>query len=162
MAVALAALSAWLLWPSRNVHGNPALEELLDSCSLGAKALVKLYRGNAGATVAYWYSVTAQGSHRGAERQVLFSYSAPAFQSLRCQDERVVVASDRDSITLSLSELPALRQEPRAFWRGHVETGTPRPAVTPARVVAAVSAGVSLALLLLAFRVKSGLGQNAA
>jgi len=57
----LLATAGWLAWPDRNLHGNASMEEALTSCRTEDGRIFRLYRGNGGATVAHWYTVTAEG-----------------------------------------------------------------------------------------------------
>ena len=57
----------------------------------GTRALARLYRGNGGATSAFWYSVTFQHHPLGRERQFLFAYHSPAINRIACSREGVHV-----------------------------------------------------------------------
>src|SRR3954467_4236823 len=89
LGLGLLTLGVWLLLPSRNVLGNPAFETLQGSCRIAHGTLVRLYRGDGGATTGYWYSVTTQPGFPWTERQIYGAYSSPVVESVSCHGDSV-------------------------------------------------------------------------
>src|SRR5262245_62058671 len=146
---ALAAL--WLLAPSRNAAGNPSFEERQDSCTEPTSGTdFTLYRGNGGATVAFWYTVTANPLGLARERQVFFSYSSPVITGLTCAPKSIELVSDPSNIMLDMEHLEDLREHPLAYWEGR--TG-PLPTYQAYQLVPAAAGFVSI-LLSLAFALR--------
>src|SRR5688500_4068519 len=111
-AIALTAVLAGVIWfavPGRNQYGNPSMEEEQSSCTLANGQVLRLYKGGGGATVDYWYTVTAEGGLFEREKQIVFAYSSPALSSLSCQDSRVRIEGSAVSILLGPEEVAALR-----------------------------------------------------
>jgi len=92
---------------------------MTSSCALNDGTVIRLYRGNAGATVAFWYSVTDDPPGFSPERQIIFSYSEPELASLTCGTDKFDVESpDRAPIETPITATERLHAEPLAFWRG--------------------------------------------
>jgi hypothetical protein len=119
LAIVLMVLAAWMAWPSRNVHGNPDMETLTAACHTAAGVEARLYEGNGGATVAYWYTVTARGASLGGERQIFFSYRSPVVDRITCPGDGIVLWSGESSIaSLSGAGLAAATDRPIQYWSG--------------------------------------------
>jgi len=85
----LCALGIYLLLPPRNLFGNPADERELQHCTLADGAEVRLYQGNGGATVAFWYTVTHARGWREPERQIFYAYGYPEIRGIACRPDGV-------------------------------------------------------------------------
>jgi hypothetical protein len=101
-ALGLCALGIYFLLPSRNLFGNPADERELQHCNLADGAEVRLYEGNGGATMAFWYTVTHARGWREPERQIFYAYGYPEIRGVACQS---------DAVVLTLSDGSGERQE---------------------------------------------------
>ena len=108
----------WWTRPTRNVHGNPSMERLIGSCVTQDGVAASLYRGEAGATVGYWYTVTTSRSPDMPERQIFFSYSTPVVSSVSCVAGRIELATSAGLERFSDEEATALRDSPRSLWHG--------------------------------------------
>lgn len=133
--------AAWLAWPSRNQHGNPEMESLISSCRTSEPMTVRLYRGNGGATVAHWYSVTVESDTLGNEKQVLFAYRLPKLQSIECADDKLRIQGEAFSRTIDVLELQRLRNTPEQYWDG---TKSHR-GIQPSRALSLSVAGILVA-----------------
>jgi hypothetical protein len=112
--------------PGRNVAGNPSMERLVQRCTLPGSTVIRLYRGEGGATVAFWYTLTRE--RPGApEQQFWFSYAEPAVAGIACRpggvlsvelDERGPV--QRETYTAGRIERD-LVPRPLVYWRGSPE-----------------------------------------
>ncbi len=140
------AAAIWLAWPSRNFHGNPALERVTAECRTAAGTVVRVYEGNGGATSAYWYTVTAQGGFYTPERQVLFAYGSPVIDSLSCGGDGVRLVAQTRTLTMSEADIARLRHEPRTYWRGTEKPLGTQPLTLARYGLAAVLALISVAL----------------
>lgn len=121
VSVSLLLFAAWLAYPGRNLHGNPSMEELVQSCTSGGTTF-RLYVGNGGATTAFWYTITMDGGFPSREKQVLFSYDTPELSAITCGEQSFVVSSSGGNIPVTAEDLLAFRDTPRAYWRGTIET----------------------------------------
>ncbi|MEZ4320607.1 MAG: hypothetical protein R3F61_24205 [Myxococcota bacterium] len=117
VAVVLFGLCA-CRWGSRNgAGGNPDLERRLVSCTAGAWE-VRLYRGDGGATTAYWSTVTVERPGL-PERQVYFAYGFPLIDALQCSPDRVELV-EAGVVVEPIEErrLAELRETPISIWKG--------------------------------------------
>ena len=121
MAAALTAIAIWLALPSRNAFGNPSMEEQISSCSTSEGNEIRLYRGNGGATTAYWYTVISEGGLFEREKQILFTYSSPEITSIDCEGAALNVSGRAYSAKFSSDQLAVLRQAPHVYWRGKLD-----------------------------------------
>jgi hypothetical protein len=133
-ALSLCALGIYLLWPPRNLFGNPADEKLLQRCTLTDGAEVRLYQGNGGATVAFWYTVTHARGWREPERQIFYAYGYPEIRGIACRPDGVALTladglgERRESLSLARVR-GELRRRPVTLSRGErLEGGGLRPA----------------------------------
>jgi hypothetical protein len=111
---ALLLLTAYLVVPGRNMRGNPSAESELAACVAPDGAVVRLYEGNGGATVATWYTVTHDPRGIRPERQVLFRPSYSNLKGIAC-DQRGVTLNNGDpagDVLLTTGELQRLRHWP--------------------------------------------------
>src|SRR5215831_3334755 len=117
--IVLLSVAVWLLWPPSGNFARSSYEELISSCALNDGTAIKLYRGNAGATVAFWYVVTDDPPGSSPEREIIGSYSEPEMLSLTCGTDKVAVnVSEGAPIETAITALERLRTEPLNFWRG--------------------------------------------
>lgn len=137
------AAGMWFLWPGRNVFGNPAMEDMEQSCRVpNTRAIVRMYTGSGGATTATWYSVTFEEGLLGRERQIFYTYSSPSITSVACHSEGVTVSTSGGTFNYSLEQIRSqLRREPVGFWRGRREKPSTQPLTVLCNVI-----GVSLLL----------------
>lgn len=122
LCVLLFCLSLWMIWPGRNEFGNPSDEELLASCETD-DSIVRLYRGNGGATVSFSWSITSQNRKSPFEWQIFYTYSSPAIDSLECLDSKVIALEGNKVVTEISSEVvsaPAVGKVP-GLYRGDAE-----------------------------------------
>lgn len=109
--------------PSRNVWGNPAYETLLQACTVPrTRTAVRLYRGDAGATVEAWYTVTRQ--RPGArELQFWFSDRGPVVTAIACGPGGVRLLSEAGTGTLGTFSIDQIENElvprPLVYFAGH-------------------------------------------
>ena len=120
VAVLFVALGIWVALPSRNVQGNPAFEERTGQCSQPDGTIVRLYQGNGGATTSFWYSVTTKPWLLMPERQVAYSYSTPAWYSLSCGKDGIVLSGSGTQV-LPADELEERRAAPLTYFYGNRE-----------------------------------------
>jgi hypothetical protein len=144
-ALGFCALGIYLLLPARNLFGNPADERELQHCNLADGAEVRLYEGNGGATVAYWYTVTHSRGWREPERQIFYAYGYPEIRGIACRPGAVALTLSDDSgerqELLSLAQIRReLRHRPVTLSRGERLEG---------RGLRPVSLGLGLLLLLI-------------
>lgn len=144
LALLLAIWGVKLLLPDRNVWGNPQLETLMMQCQIpSTEAVIRLYQGNAGATVAYWYSVTFDNGKFPTEKQIFHTYAYPSIQSIDCRPDEVTVLADEQSWTFSLKEIKnQLINQPIGFYRGEPQ----QKSIQPLRILT-LSFGVLLELI---------------
>lgn len=112
----------------RNTFGNPAIEDLMEQCVLPATgAVIRLYRGNGGATTAFSYSVTYQSVSQ-PERQFFYAYSDPSVDQIECHDAEVtLISTDANPRTITASQITGtLIKQPIGYYRGEV-SGLPSP-----------------------------------
>jgi hypothetical protein len=145
-----AAAAVGLIWqgvgmvqPDRNVHGNPSMEALLSECQTPSGARFRLYRGEAGATVAFWYSVTAQPLPSSTERQIFFSYSKPVATEIVCGPSSLEIDTEGGKYLAAEADVSNLVQRPMVFLRGQLQPSKSRPSIT-------TSQGFGAAFLVLA------------
>jgi hypothetical protein len=133
LALALAIWGIKLLLPERNIFGNAEQETFVKQCQVKAtEATVRLYRGDGGATVASWYSVTFSGGRFSRERQFFYTYSSPGITSIDCRAGEVAVITDEKTFHLPLSLIRnELVHQPMGFYRGESQ----KPFVQPLRVL---------------------------
>jgi hypothetical protein len=83
--------------------------------------MVRLYRGNGGATTKFSYSVTFQ-SAKQAERQFFYAYGAPDVKHIVCNGEDVVlISSNGSSRTISTSQITGeLLKQPIGYYDGEL------------------------------------------
>lgn len=103
---------------SRNpAGGNPAMETQLTSCTAGAWE-VRLYRGDGGATTAYWTTVTVERPGL-PERQVYFAYGWPLVDAMTCAPDHIELREGTNVVeTLQEPALAGLRDAPVSIWKG--------------------------------------------
>ena len=144
LALVLAILGVKLLLPDRNVWGNPQFETLMMQCQIpSTEAIIRLYQGNGGATVAYWYSVTFDYGKFLGEKQIFYAYAYPSIQSIDCRADEVTVLADEQSWTFSLKEIKnQLINQPIGFYKGE----TQQKSIQPLRILT-LSFGVLLELI---------------
>lgn len=121
-AISLLLSAAWLAYPGRNSRGNPSMEELVQSCATQDGTSIHLYVGNGGATTSYWYTVTTENGFLSREKQVLFSYDTPQLSAIDCGENSLTVSSTSGNIILASEELDDLRNNPRLYWRGKLDS----------------------------------------
>ena len=144
------AIAGWLAWPSRNLHGNPDMEELLGCCRTTESVIARLYQGNGGATTSFWYSVTLEGDMLGKEKQIFFSYAAPQLQKLECVENTVLIKGEGFSRPIQVTDFQRLRDEPTQFWSGKQEPRSIQPSRLLAIGAAGTVAAAGVAVLFLA------------
>jgi len=106
LALLLAILGIKLLLPDRNVWGNPQLETLMMQCQIpSTEAIIRLYQGNGGATVAYWYSVTFDNGKFLGEKQIFHTYAYPSIKSIDCRADGVTVLADEQTFNFNLEQI---------------------------------------------------------
>lgn len=144
LALLLAIWGVKLLLPDRNVWGNPQLETLMMQCQIpSTEAVIRLYQGNGGATVAYWYSVTFDNGKFPTEKQIFHTYAYPSIQSIDCRPDEVTVLADEQSWTFSIKEIKnQLINQPIGFYRGEPQ----QKSIQPLRILT-LSFGVLLELI---------------
>lgn len=113
----LVVSGAYLLLPSRNVHGNPWREREMASCILSDSAELKLYQGDARGSAPAWYSVTHNPKGLALERQIIYRERSPGLYDLVCDSAGVVIQTDGQPIALSTEQVRALRQQPNERTR---------------------------------------------
>ncbi len=111
-ALVLLGLSAWLWMPTRNSD-----EKLVASCSTAEGTVARLYRGEAGATVPFWYSVTVQRAYR-LEKQVLYAYRTPPLERIECRGPDLWVQGQDFTEHLPAAKLEKLQSSPLTYWNG--------------------------------------------
>ncbi len=148
-AIALLLMAAWLAYPSRNIHGNPHMEELVQSCTTPNNIIVRLYTGNGGATTAFWYTVTTSKGFLSREKQIIFSYSSPVLSSISCVMDIVTITSSSGNIILTGSELTTLRNNPVSYWRGKTKESESWPISEVLSLIFATMSGLAGISLLL-------------
>jgi hypothetical protein len=142
-ALALIWQGVGMLQPDRNVHGNPSMEVLLLECQSTSGVRFRLYRGEAGATVAFWYSVTAQHLPSTAERQIFFSYSTPVATKIVCGPSSLEIDTEEGKYLAAEADVPNLVESPMFLLRGQLQPSEARPSIT-------TSQGFGTAFLILA------------
>jgi hypothetical protein len=164
IAVFFTVFAVWLVLPGRNMYGNPWSEELKQTCMLPDGTTARLYLGNGGATTAFWYTVTVQSGLLSPERQIAFSYSSPAWETLSCGTGVISVSGDGSTITFSPSDLSLRRRSPLTYWRGELEIAQPTwTVIDTARSLAAAASAVAAVWLVVAARRRNRHGaRNAA
>lgn len=115
-------LALWFLLPGRNQYGNPSMEQQASSCSCADGLIIRLYKGEEGATVAFWYTVTAEGGLFEREQQILFAYDSPVISNLSCEEGRVHLDGGAFRATLNSEDIKAMRQRPRHYWKGQLRS----------------------------------------
>jgi hypothetical protein len=98
------------------------MEEQEGSCSFGDGQTIRLYKGGAGATVAFWYSVTAEGGLFEREKQILFAYGSPVISSLSCEESRVELEGVQFRAVLEAEDIKDMRENPRQYWKGRLRS----------------------------------------
>jgi hypothetical protein len=118
--IIMLGIGLWLLWPGRNVAGNPQFETLINKCLAGQGEHVRLYEGNGGATSAYWYSATIEDPGMfSRERQFFFSYSSPIIEQAMCKGTIVELVGPEQSLSFSLEKIHTeLVDTPVNLYRG--------------------------------------------
>lgn len=100
------------------MFGSQSMERLIKECDLGQALKARFYRGEAGATVAYWYSVTVQSSEF-KERQIFYTYSEPEITSIECSASSLNVVLDKyPKQVFDLEAISSLKEHPKGFLRG--------------------------------------------
>lgn len=90
-AILLLALAIWLILPTRNEFGRADDETLLTKCRVEQPgAIVRLYKADGNATVAFNWSVSVQ-KDGGSEWQVFYTYSSPTMDRLECEIDKARV-----------------------------------------------------------------------
>jgi hypothetical protein len=140
-------LGVWLLLPGRNAFGNPRYEELIEQCVIpGSSAIVRLYEGNAHATVGFWYSVTFQESSSHRERQFFYTYSHPAIYGIECKEDSVEIATGQTKIIPISQITDQLTRRPLGIRAGEEEYATIQPLRLFSMIVGVTMLGTSLLL----------------
>jgi hypothetical protein len=121
-------LLSWACGGGRNTFGNPKDETLQSECTLVGGTRVRWYEGNAGATVSFWYSVTAEPPG-GDEKQLFYTYAYPSIVSVACEGDRVV-ATLEGAPAESWLEPEAVAQS-RSGARGYYRGAAQRPPESP-------------------------------
>jgi hypothetical protein len=162
MALAGGACARQAAAPARDaVAGNPAMETLLQRCTVpGTSTTIRLYRGNGGATTAFWYSLTRE---RPGSRETEFwsSYGTPVVTGIACRAGGVELIGERASAVATLTADAIERDlvpRPLVYWRGEprrVSRGDARGAWGDRAQLAVAVPAFALGLALAAF---SGVG----
>jgi hypothetical protein len=120
IATFMLGLGICLMLPGRNMAGNPQSETLLDQCEIaGSGETIRLYRGDGGATVAYWYSATMDSGLFARERQFFFAYSSPQIENVRCLNRQVTLVGLDQSFSFPIEKLSAeMFDKPMLLYRG--------------------------------------------
>jgi hypothetical protein len=149
LAYFMFVLGLYAVVPSRNVRGSPGMERELGRCTLSDGALIRLYRGEGNATVAFWYTVTHKPRRWGMERQIVFSYSEPTFSQVTCTSRGLALTDSDESlgVALSTNEARAMRWNPRQYWRGGIQYSKRVSIIGIAQVEGLVILFVAVALL---------------
>lgn len=144
LALLLAILGVKLLLPDRNVWGNPQFETLMMQCQIpSTEAIIRLYQGNGGATVAYWYSVTFDDGKFPGEKHIFYAYAYPSIKSIDCRADRVAVLADEQKFNFTIEQIKnKLINQPIGFYRGEPK----QKAIQPLRILM-LSFGVLLELI---------------
>jgi len=129
IALTLAIWGVKLLLPERNVFGNPQSETLMTQCQMHSTgATVRLYQGNGGATVAYWYSITFWQGKFSREKQIFYTYGFPRIKSIACRNDRVAVLTDEQTFNLTLEQITnKLIDQPIGFYKGQEQKASIQP-----------------------------------
>jgi hypothetical protein len=100
VALGIAWLDAMLLTSRTYQFGDPPFEKLISSCRLAPRSagVARLYRGNGGATTAFWYSVTLQRPRSLVEHQFFYSYRAPVISAMHCDADGQIALVGGDSV----------------------------------------------------------------
>jgi hypothetical protein len=109
----------------------------------GTDSVVRLYQGNGGATVSFWYSVTFRESLLQWERQFFYSYSYPSVRVIECHKDGVelVLDSAGTSRTIPIAEIKGeLMKHPLILVDGKEE----KPGMN---ILQLVSIGLSFGLI---------------
>ncbi|MGE0498653.1 MAG: hypothetical protein AB7I35_07200 [Ramlibacter sp.] len=158
MGCCLLAFSVWLVLPNRNVYGNPSMEDQLSSCNLPSGAVVRLYKGNGGATTSYWYSLTHEGGLFEREKQIAFAYSSPVFTAVACNGDEMTLSSSASDESFTAAQLGDLRQHPKIYWKEKLEgTG---PQKSPDLMDAIQFIGAAALFVDAIFLIKQGVWRN--
>ncbi|WP_044207416.1 hypothetical protein [Coleofasciculus chthonoplastes] len=141
LALVLAIWGVKLLLPDRNVWGNPQFETLMMQCQIpSTEAIIRLYQGNGGATVAYWYSVTFDHGKFPGEKQIFHAYAYPSIQSIDCHTDGITVFTDEQDFNLTLEQIKnQLIKQPIGFYKGELQ----QKSIQPLRILT-LSSGVLL------------------
>lgn len=142
-------LGLFAVFPRRNIWGNPGDEVEPGRCRLADGSLVRLYRGEPDATVANWYTATLTPPGLGVERQIVFSYSAPAFEHLACNalGLQLTGPDENGGLALRTSEASAMRWRPRTFWHGSEHGAEARSRVSSGQLEGAALLLLGIAVL---------------
>jgi hypothetical protein len=83
------------------------------------------------------------------ERQIVFSYSEPAFDHVTCTARGLVLTgyAEGSTVALSTNEARAMRWNPREYWRGGIQYSNRVSMVGLAQVEGLVLLLVAVALL---------------
>jgi hypothetical protein len=83
------------------------------------------------------------------ERQIVFSYSEPAFEHVTCTARGLVLTgyAEGSTVALSTNEARAMRWHPREYWRGGTQYSNRVSMVGIAQVEGLVILLVAMALL---------------
>ena len=152
LSLLLVVIGSTLLSFRRCVYGNQLLEQRITRCTVEENAEISVYEGNAGATTAYWYSVTADFGLFAAEKQFLFTYGIPVVDSVECSTTSVAVTLndgvENHVLEFSLAEIEGyFRDGPLAWRMGEklAREGWPVPIL---RVVGFTAIAVAILLLI--------------
>lgn len=157
-ALLLLVAAIWLAWPDRNQYGNSSMEERLTSCTTASGTTFRLYRGNGGATVAYWYTVTSESGLFEREKQIFFAYAAPELSSISCDGGQLKLHGASLNESFSDAQIHALRTKPITYWKGKLEDDRGSMQL-PAILQAVLAAGLAVAAIVLLFRRKRSSGE---
>ena len=120
IATIVLGLGIWFLIPGRNIAGNPQSEILIDECvAVESGERIRLYRGDGGATVAYWYSLTMDPGMFARERQFFYAYSSPQIDNLRCENGEVTLVGLSQSFSFPVEKIyREMFDRPMILYRG--------------------------------------------
>lgn len=98
-----------------------ASEELLqETYDGGIGTTYKLYRGNGGATTAYWYIVTIKPDN-GKEKKIFHSYAEPSIKNISYNNESLILYDDEDKIIqISKNDFKKYVKKPLKYYRNEI------------------------------------------
>jgi hypothetical protein len=73
-------------------HLLPLPEHQIDQCHIpGSNEIIRIYQGNLGETVDYWYVVTYQQNFIASEKTIVETYSGPDFKKVNCLTNSIIL-----------------------------------------------------------------------